>query len=101
MAQQRGEGLQKAIACFEEAIQKDPSYAQPYAGLAEIFGALGGYGYIPSSVAFTKASAAAERAITMDEELAEGHVSLAVTEMYFGWDWGNADRELERALEVG
>jgi tetratricopeptide (TPR) repeat protein len=98
--QQRGEGLQRAIACFEEAIQKDPSYAQPYAGLAEIFGAQGAYGYIPSSVAYSKAREAAERAIAMDEELADGHCSIAVTEMYFGWDWANAVRELERALEL-
>jgi TolB-like protein/Flp pilus assembly protein TadD len=98
--QQRGPGVEKAIACFEEAIQKDENFAQPYAGFAEIFGAMGAYGYIPSSVAFSKARAAAERAVAMDKELAEGYAALGATELWFGWDWTNAERQLLRALEL-
>jgi TolB-like protein/DNA-binding winged helix-turn-helix (wHTH) protein len=74
-----GEGLKKAIDYFNEAIEKDPSYAQAYAGLADSYALMGDweYGLLPPTEAFPKAKAAATKALTLDNTLGEAHTSLA------------------------
>ena len=72
------QGLQRAADYFQQSIDKDPSYARSYAGLADTYALMSGYGSVPPNVATPKARAAAQRAIQLDDHLAEAHVSLAV-----------------------
>jgi len=92
--------LQRAIECFEQAIARDPSYAPAYAGLADGFTILGVYGWLPPRVAVAKARRAAERAVQLDDGLAEAHQALALVQWYFDSDFPAAERSFGRALAL-
>nr|MBA2703849.1 tetratricopeptide repeat protein [Blastocatellia bacterium] len=96
------EGYKRAIEYFEESIEKDPRYAQAYAGLADSYALLGSMGnaVLPRSEAMPRAKLAAEKALLIDETLAEAHASLAFVLMHFEWDWPGAEREFKRAIEL-
>ncbi|HWY05740.1 MAG TPA: protein kinase [Candidatus Acidoferrales bacterium] len=89
----------KAAQFFQKAIDKDPGYAAAYAGLADAYGILGAVSDIPPREAYEKARAAANRAIALDDGLAEAHASLGYID-WFIWEFGAAERELRRALEL-
>jgi TolB-like protein/DNA-binding winged helix-turn-helix (wHTH) protein len=72
------EDFQQAIKCFEQAVQEDPTYARAYAGLADSYALLGGYSTYPQKQFTPKARAAALKALQLDDNLAEAHVSLAL-----------------------
>jgi TolB-like protein/Tfp pilus assembly protein PilF len=96
------EGLRKAIAYFNEAIEADPTYAQPYAGLADSYALSGDWqhGMLPPKEALPKARAAADRALALDDNLGEAHASLAFAlDLYF-WDWRAAETEHKRAIAL-
>jgi tetratricopeptide (TPR) repeat protein len=97
------EAIQKAIGLYQEAIDKDPSYAPPYTGLADCYTVMGlsfGVGALSSSQVISQARAAAEKAIQLDDSLAEGHSALANTRLFFDWDWAASDAEFKRALAL-
>jgi tetratricopeptide (TPR) repeat protein len=93
------EGLQRGIEFFQQSIEKDPSYALPYAGIADCYNILGWYGYIPPKKAFPRAKAAAEKSLEMDDTLVETRTSLAAVREFYDWDWLAAEREYKRAIE--
>ncbi len=93
------QGFQKSIEYYEQAIRKDPGYAQPYSGLADSYVQLAGR-LLPPKEVMPKAKAAALRALELDNKLAEGHSSLAYVLFYYEWDWEAADKEYERALQL-
>ena len=97
-----GEGLKKAIGYFNQAIEKDPSYAQAYTGLADSYALMGDweYGVLPPTEAFPKAKAAATKALALDNSLGEAHTSLAFVLDLFDWDWGAAEKEYRQALDL-
>jgi adenylate cyclase len=99
---QRPVGVQTAIAYFEEAIERDPSYALAYAGLADCYNALGSWenGTLAPAEAMPKAKSAGARALELDRMLAEAHCSFAYTAMHFDWDWSEAAQRLQRAFEL-
>lgn len=90
----------KGIEYFRRATEKDPNYALAYSGLADCYGLLGGYMAMPPEETFPAAKAAALKAIKLDENLAEGHTSLALTLWLYDWDWAGADAEFRRAIEL-
>jgi len=92
--------LKRAIGYFERAIEIDSTYALAYAGLADAYVILGGYHILPPEDTWPKARAAAEKALAIDEGLAEAHTSLAMVKSWFEWDWPGAEREFKRALEI-
>jgi TolB-like protein/Tfp pilus assembly protein PilF len=92
------DGWTRAAEHFQEAITKDPNYALGYAGLAEAY-ALLGLVVQPSEVV-SKASAAARHALTVDDNLAEAHLTLAFIFDRFDWDWPGADGEYRRAIQL-
>jgi TolB-like protein/Tfp pilus assembly protein PilF len=92
-------GWKKAAGFFQQAVDKDPSYAAAYAGLAEAYGVLGEESDLPSNEAYPKANAAANRAIAIDDRLAEAHASLGSVDLNT-WEFAAAERELRRALEL-
>jgi len=91
--------LKKAIDYFEQAIEKDPSYASAYAGMADAYSAGGGWYYLSPSDSSPKAKAAAMKALELDDMLAEAHAALAYAE-FFDWNWPSAEREFKRAIEL-
>jgi tetratricopeptide (TPR) repeat protein len=74
------EGLKKSIKLFEQAIDIDPTYALAYTGVADAYLNLGGWGHLAFREAYPRAKAAAQRALALDEHLAEAHVSLAMVQ---------------------
>lgn len=94
------EGFRKAIELFEQAIALDSGYARAYAGLADAYGLLASYNFLPPQQAYPKAKAAAEKAIALDGGLAEAHTSLASIQHSYEWDWRGAEQAYQRALEL-
>lgn len=97
------EGFQKALQYFQQAIERDPSFALAYSGLADTYNLLGGPeagGDMPPNEMFPKAKAAALKAMEIDETLAEPHVSLAHVKYFYDRDWAGAEREYKRAIEL-
>lgn len=94
------EGLQKGIGYFQQALERDPSFALPYVGLADSFNMLAFYNFIPPKVGFPKGKAAAHKALELDGELADAHASLGWATAFFDWDWEGARRAFEQALAI-
>jgi TolB-like protein/Tfp pilus assembly protein PilF len=96
------ENIQRAFALFERSINKDPTYAPAYAGLADCYELLGSAPYtaMPPREAFPKAEVAARKALQLDESLAEAHVSLGYAYLAYEWNFASADREFRRALDL-
>ena len=96
------DGLRAAIACFERAIERDPSFAAAHSGLADAYALAGDweYGVLAPQKAFIKAQAEATKALALDDGLAEAHTSLAFALDLYGWDWEAARREYVRAIEI-
>jgi len=97
------EGLQKSLEYFQQAIEKDPTFALAYSGLADTYDLLGAAdagGTVSPNEALPKAKAAALKAIEIDASLAEPHVSLAHIKYYYDRDWPGAEREFKRAIEL-
>jgi len=93
--------LARAIEYFQQAIEKDPSYASAYAGMADAYSALGGgWLYLPPSDSLPKAKAAAQKAVGLDDTLGEAYATLAYATYYADWDWPNTEREFKRAFEL-
>jgi TolB-like protein/DNA-binding winged helix-turn-helix (wHTH) protein/Tfp pilus assembly protein PilF len=87
----------KSVELFEKSTQKDPGFAPAYAGLANAYLSLSIFspGYF-----FPKASAAATRALELDNELADAHAALGAEKADFEFDWQEADKEFERAIAL-
>jgi len=91
------DGLQKGAEHFQRAIEIDPSYALAYAGLADSYTLLGVYIALPPKDAFPKAKNAVEKALEIDDTLAEAHASLGAIKLFYEWDWPGAEQEFKRA----
>jgi eukaryotic-like serine/threonine-protein kinase len=95
------EGFYKAIEYFQQAVEKDPSYALAYTGLADSYVLLGWNSYLPPKEAFPKGKAAAMNALHFDPDLAEAHTPLAALLWLHDWQWQQAQTEFKRSLELG
>jgi len=89
--------LQSEVA---QAIAKDPAYAAAYAGLADSLSTFGTWSFVPPNEGCAKAKGFALRALEMDPDLAEAHVSLAWVTAWYDYDFLAAEREFERAIEL-
>src|SRR5260370_30551525 len=92
------EGLQKAIDCFQQALEKDPAYALAYAGLADTYDSLAFFTVLPPREVMPKAAAPAVKALGLDANLAEAHVALGWAGFTYDLDWPAAGKHLERAV---
>jgi TolB-like protein len=92
------ESLEKALYCFQAAVDADAEHAPSYAGLADTWALLaqrqGAWDLA------LRAKAAARRALELDPDLAEAHTSLAFLTFYYDWEFAAAERSLRRALEL-
>ena len=97
---ENAEGLAKALFHFRQALDMDGTYAQAYSGLADTYSMMGSIGFMPMAEAYPLARAAAQKALSLDDRLAEAHNSLAGIASDYDWDWQNADRHYRRAVEL-
>jgi TolB-like protein/DNA-binding XRE family transcriptional regulator len=99
---QRPQGINKAIEFFQLAIDRDPQSALPRAGLADCYATLGSWenGSLPPIIAMAKARAAANKAVELDERLAEPHATLAYRTTHHDWDWSIAEAQFQHALAL-
>ena len=93
------DGLRKSISYFEQAIAKDPAYAEAYAGLAETYVTLSSNYDRPKDV-MPRAKSAVETALKLDDNLAEAHATLGNIHLFFDWNGPAAERELTRAIQL-
>ena len=91
--------LKTAIQYFNQAIDKDPSYALAYVGLADAYALLTAYGAAPVSESLPRAEIAAKKALELDDSLAEAHTSLALL-LFYNLDFQGSTKEFERAIAL-
>jgi tetratricopeptide (TPR) repeat protein len=85
--------MKKALACFEQAIERDPTYAVAYAGIADCYAMRGfyPYGVLKPRDAYPRARVAAQKALSLDESLGDAHASLGLCAFLYDWDWPTSD----------
>jgi DNA-binding winged helix-turn-helix (wHTH) protein/tetratricopeptide (TPR) repeat protein len=91
--------LLKSIEHFKQAIALDPNYALAYAGLADAYTLLANAGS-PAHEIMPKAREAAQKALSLDDGLAEAHAALGNIIIYYDYDFAGAEREHKRAIEL-
>jgi TolB-like protein/DNA-binding winged helix-turn-helix (wHTH) protein len=94
------EGMQRSIEYFRQAINTDSRYALAYAGLADAYTTVGGFGLLRPKQAYPKAEEAANKALEIDSTLAEAHTALGFSYTCYERDWRAAEREFRRAIEL-
>jgi len=92
------DSLSKAIDAYTQAIVKDPSYAEAYAGLAESYDLLPQFAHADLAESFARAKNAADKAIGLDPNLAAAHRAKAFALFFWDWDIPGSDAEFRRAL---
>jgi len=94
------EGLAKGVALFEAAIAADPTLAIAYAALADAQVTIAFHGLRQSNDAIDRARQAVEKALSLDDSIAEAHLALACIRLTHDWDWTSAEPAFRRALEL-
>ncbi len=97
--QRTKESLEKAVGYYEQAIARDPNFALAHVGLSDAYGVMVNYAPVRAQDMIPKAKSAAEKALAIDDTLAEAHNSLA-SALDLDWDWAGAEREYKRAIEL-
>jgi len=91
--------LWKSIEYYNQAIALDPNYALAYDGLSASYGVLGNAHLSPNET-YPKAKAYAEKALSIDETLAQSHVEVGHVRMVYDWNWANAEKEFKLAQSI-
>ena len=94
------EGLNKAISYFQQAIDAEPDFARAYSGMADCYVLLYDYNMLAPEAAVPRARAAAQKAIALDNTLAEPHSSLGYLETLYDWNWTEAEKEFKTAIAL-
>jgi serine/threonine-protein kinase len=92
--------LEASVECFRSAIERDPSYAVAYAGMADAYVTLGTYGAMPPTEVMSSARAALEKALEIDPALAEAYACRGCVRSVFDWSWAHGERDFLRAIEL-
>jgi TolB-like protein/Flp pilus assembly protein TadD len=100
LGKRSSESLKLAIDYFNQAIEKDPNYALAYAGLASTYALLPGFSDQPAAGVLPKARVAAEKAISLDNRLAEAHAALGLVLQIIEFDLKKAKEEFKRAVTL-
>jgi TolB-like protein/Flp pilus assembly protein TadD len=90
----------KAIECFKQAIALEPGYAQAYAMVAQCYSTLGSHGQMIPHTAFEIAHQYADKALEIDDSIAEGHIAKAMPNLFYEWKWQEAYEALQKAIEL-
>ena len=93
-------GLREAVKLFEEAVVLDRTFALAYCGIADAWSQIGWLEFSAPTEAFPKARGAAEKALALDDHLAEAHASLGFVRFLYERDWEGARKEFQRAIAL-
>jgi TolB-like protein/Tfp pilus assembly protein PilF len=93
------DNLKKALAYFQQAAEKDPSYALAYAGIADTYAVMPAYSACSPQDCLPRARTAAEKALELDDSLAEAHASLGFILIHY-FDIAASTKEFEHAIEL-
>ena len=95
----RPDAIKRGAEYFQQAIEKDPTYAAAYAGLADSAGAAGFWGFAPPAETYARAKLAAQKSLEI-EDTSEAHTSLGFAFLHYDWDFAAAEKEFQRAIEL-
>jgi serine/threonine protein kinase/tetratricopeptide (TPR) repeat protein len=95
-----GADLQTAITLFNQAIDKDPNFAQAYVGLADVYVVITAYAEGNPKEFFSKGAAAAAKALELDPTLARAHADLGLVKSQGNWDFAGGEAEFKKAIEL-
>jgi len=93
------EGIRKGISYFNQSIERDPTYALAYAGLASAYFYLSNL-FMPPREAMPRVREAAERALALDDSLAPAHTCMALALVWYDWDFAKGEKEFRRAIAL-
>jgi len=94
------ESLQRALEYFREALDKDPGLASAHVGIATVYGAMSSLDLASPKETMPKAKAALQKALQIDQNLAEVHALTAMIAYYYEWDWEEAERSFNRSFAL-
>jgi len=94
------ENLQKSIGHYQQAIRLAPDFAPAYAALGDAYAVISLRGGPPPSDSYPRAREAAEKALQLDDSLADAHALLGEIRVNYDYDWGGAEKEFRRAIEL-
>src|SRR5262249_36828933 len=94
------EGFTRGVDYFQQAIDRDPNFAVAHACLADSYSLLAWAGMLSPKEGFPKAREEANKALAVDDALAEAHASLALVGECYDWNWVEAEKEVRRAIDL-
>src|SRR6059058_2813526 len=94
------DGFTNSLSHFQQAIALDPKFALAYASLADAYNTIGYWGYLPPKEAFPEAKRAAEKALSIDPDLAEAHGAVGYVEFQYEWKFKEAEMEFKEAIRL-
>lgn len=94
------EGLKRAIAHIERAIELDASFAPAYATLADFYHLMVSHNYLRPEESYPKAKEAALKALELDDRLAEAHAALAICLLVYDWNWADAETHFKLSVAL-
>ena len=90
----------KTIEYYNEAIEKEPEYALPYTGLAGCYLNLWFFNYLPPEQSLIQMKEATLRSLSLDNKIAESHISLARMKFWYEWNFTEAEHEFKKAIDL-
>ncbi len=94
------EDLRRSISYFQQATVNDDKFAPAYAALASSYNVAAGWAFLSPGESYPRAKVAAQRALSLDETLADAHAAYAEILHNYEWEWDSAEREYQRALQL-
>jgi len=94
------DSFKQSISFYNQAIEKDPTYALAYSGLSDSYALIGIYGYLPANDVWPKAKAAALKAMEIDPDMAEAHNALGAVESSYEWNWAKAEKAFQHSIAL-
>jgi serine/threonine protein kinase/Flp pilus assembly protein TadD len=94
------EGFEKSIQYYQSALQRDPDFVLPYAGLADVYASLGWYDFRPKKEVFTIALSYATKALEIDDQNGQAHATMGNYKAWCEYDWNAAEKEYQQALQL-
>ena len=95
-----GDDMLQGVDYFRKALDLDPGYALVWAWYSKSLAIAAAFGFLDVEKANTQAREAAQRALQLEPELAEGHLAMAYLHMYYDWDWKSAEAAARRAMQI-
>jgi TolB-like protein/DNA-binding winged helix-turn-helix (wHTH) protein/Tfp pilus assembly protein PilF len=94
------DSLTRALGYFQDAVRRDPNYSLAYVGLADTYTLLSFFTLAKPDEAFPKAQAAAEKALAIDNTLADAYSALGQVKSFYQWDWAGADEQFQKGIAL-